>query len=120
MKFNHSNRLAMLGIVLLIGTACTQAAPPAPTVAQEGSSVRAATAVPAPRILTLGVQREPASFEPELIGAAASSAAGGGLQYRPIAQDDLTVPGPGGDYQARLAVEMPTVEKGTWRLNADG
>src|ERR1051326_7252654 len=111
--------LTAFGILLILCGACAPQA--APREASDGQRSAPANAPAAgPKILNLGVQREPASFEPELIGAAASSAAGGGLQYRPIAQDDLTVPNASGAYEGRLAQEMPTVEKGTWRLNPDG
>jgi peptide/nickel transport system substrate-binding protein len=122
-RLRRRNSLGVhLLITVLVLTACgpsaREAAPPS---SQSSQSSGAPAAQAAPRILNLGVQREPASFEPELIGAAASSAAGGGLQYRPIAMDDLTVPQPGGgSYEARLAQEMPSVEKGTWKLNSDG
>src|SRR5207237_2225050 len=59
-------------------------------------------------------------FEADLVGAAASSGAGGGLQYRPIAQDDLVVPGPTGVYEGKLATEVPSSANGSWTLNPDG
>jgi peptide/nickel transport system substrate-binding protein len=110
---------ALLAVLVASG-ACVTGPRDAPGGRSDQSGAAAQAAGDAPKILNMGVQREPASFEPELIGAAASSAAGGGLQYRPIAQDDLVVPIPGGALQARLAEDMPAIEKGTWRLNPDG
>jgi peptide/nickel transport system substrate-binding protein len=72
-----------------------------------------------PKTLTIGIQREQVGFEPELAGAAGGGA-GGALQMRPIAQDDLVVPTPEGRMEPRLAVEKPSVERGTWRINPDG
>src|SRR5262249_19053423 len=104
----------VIGILLLASSACSS--PAGGRGGEVGPNNASPTAVPAAsKSVTIGIQREPASFEPELVGAAASSGAGGGLQYRPIAQDNLTVPGKSGELEARLAIEMPTLENSDWR-----
>jgi peptide/nickel transport system substrate-binding protein len=70
--------------------------------------------------LTVAIQREPVSFEPELSGAAGSSTAGGASQVRPIVQDYLVAPTPGGGREARIAVAKPTIADGSWKVNPDG
>src|SRR4051794_31226710 len=108
-----------LALVTIASLACNAPpSQPAPSVSRPNTAAPGGES--AVKSLTIGIQREPTSFEADLVGAAASSGAGGGLQYRPIAQDDLVVPGPTGVYEGKLATDVPSVPNGLWRLNPDG
>jgi peptide/nickel transport system substrate-binding protein len=111
--------LAYLGIVAILLAACTPQAAPGQSSTPSGERTVGATQSAGPKSLTIGIQREPAAFEPELIGAT-GGAAGGQLQVRPIAEDYLVAPLAQGGTEARLALQKPSVTDGTWVVNADG
>jgi peptide/nickel transport system substrate-binding protein len=100
---------ASLSLLALL-TACAPG--PAPTTsapAGTGGVERAST----PKVLTIGLQREISGFGSFDVG-------GGGLAAPDIAHDGLVVRTPSGEWVAHLAVEKPSVEKGTWQINPDG
>ena len=73
----------------------------------------------APKTVIIGIQREPHSLHQNITGGG-SLTAGGASNVPKILNDNLSVASGGGEYEARLAVEMPAVDKGTWRTNPDG
>jgi peptide/nickel transport system substrate-binding protein len=64
-------------------------------------------------VLTIGLERE-------LSGFGAFSTGGGGIAAPDIAHDLLVNRSPTGGYEPSLAMDKPSVEKGTWKINADG
>lgn len=73
-----------------------------------------------PKTLTIGIQREPPSFNPYLTQG--GSTTGGATQVFLIAHDHLIIEADkvAGKWEPRLATEHVSVEKGTWRVNPDG
>src|SRR5207249_8253325 len=73
-----------------------------------------------PKVLTIGIQREPPSFNAYLTQG--GSTTGGATQVFPIAHDYLMVEADkaGGRWEPRLAAERIAVERGTWQVNPDG
>lgn len=69
------------------------------------------------KVLSWGVQHEPSDFV-ALSGLGGSTAPSS--DFGRIAHSALGVATHARDYQPRLAVELPSVERGTWQLNADG
>lgn len=69
------------------------------------------------KVLTLGILREPQTLVSPTGGA---SRTGGAHNPRFIAHNRLTIPDSNGAYRPQLATEAPSVERGTWRINADG
>jgi len=67
----------------------------------------------------MGIQREPYALDQAMVGGA-SLTAGGASNVPPILHDYLSVPVGIEGREAHLAVELPSVEKGSWRTNADG
>src|SRR3954452_21281468 len=113
-----SSLLAVQAIIMLL-SACSSGAPSRESTGAGAQLAPGSAPSSGPKTITLGIQREPAAFEPELVGAT-GGAAGGQLQVRPIAQDYLVAPLAEGGTEARLAVEKPSVERGTWKVNPDG
>ena len=72
-----------------------------------------------PKTVTIGIQREPYALDQAMVGGA-SLTAGGASNVPPILHDYLSVPVGIEGREAHLAVELPSVEKGSWRTNADG
>lgn len=70
-----------------------------------------------PKILTIGLLREPATIE-GFTGEGGT--AGGASEVRHIIHNHLTNQDPRDVVLPELAVDLPEVEKGTWRVNADG
>lgn len=95
-------------MVLLIA-ACAPQAP-----AQPGGGTAGGQQPPqAPKVMTIGLARELASFSEFETG-------GGGIAAPDIAHDVLVRRTNTGDIVPGLAVDKPSVEKGTWSIRADG
>ncbi|MBM2809518.1 MAG: hypothetical protein HW416_277 [Chloroflexi bacterium] len=94
-------------VVLLLVAGCTRPSPEPSAGAAVDS--RPSTA----KILTVGVQRELGSFGEFGVG-------GGGTIAPELAHNALVVKNQDGIYVPQLAAEQISVERGTWRLNADG
>jgi peptide/nickel transport system substrate-binding protein len=77
-----------------------------------------APAAQAPKVMRIGIQREPLGFVPHINGGSTTS--GGGLQMTEIAQNYLVLTDAQSAYQPGLAAELPSLDRGTWKLNADG
>lgn len=90
--------------------ACGPAPSPSPaaTGGEQASPQRAAS-----KVLTIGLQREIAGF-------GSFTSGGGGLAAPDIVHDGLVIRTPSGEWIAQLAVEKPSVEKGSWQINPDG
>jgi peptide/nickel transport system substrate-binding protein len=70
----------------------------------------------APKRLNIGILEEPKGWAP-WVGA---TTAGGAHQPRWLVTRTLTMIDNRGTVQPELAISAPTVEKGDWRINADG
>src|SRR5436190_6439822 len=99
---------------MVLLSACAQSATPAtpPAPASQGQS----SAPAAPKVLTIGILQEPTDF----YGFGGRTAFGGVVNAPPIALDTLVVENDKGQFQALLAAEQISVERGTWKLNPDG
>ena len=110
-----------VGILLLaLATALSACAPstavtPSPATAPDQSMTSAAQAV-GPKVLTIAVARFVNTLQRRIVGAVAGA---GEPQIWQIAHEHLVVENGELSYP-RLVTEIPSVEKGTWRLNADG
>lgn len=106
-------RLATLLVLALLGfLAC---APPP----DGGSGERAGQARPqAPKVLRASIQREPGSFVLALTGG--STTAGGAPQVTEIAHNYLAFTDGKSTYQPGVAEELPSLERGTWKLLPNG
>lgn len=100
--------VATLTLASVLMTACgPQAAPStSPRAGDQGQPV-------APKVLTIGLQREMNSFGHFVTNP-------GGSMTEGIVHDGLTVSDNLLVNHPKLAAEMISVEKGTWRLNPDG
>src|SRR2546423_8947196 len=106
-------RLAWSGALAaaFIASAC---APPAYPGEQAQGEDRSTAAAPQ-KTLTIGI----AGDLPDFYGFGGIRS-GGVTNVPPIALDTLTVLTDRGEYQPLLAAEPLSVERGTWRVNADG
>jgi peptide/nickel transport system substrate-binding protein len=98
-------------VVLLLGACAPQATAPntGPMPAEQKAS--------APKILTVGMLIEPATIE-GFTGEGGTAGRAGITRY--FLHDHLTIQDDHEAVRPQLAVEVPSVEKGTWRVNADG
>ena len=111
--------LACLGV---LASACA----PTPASPPPGSSLNASNgAAPGisvnqpprpPKILTVAAPQEPAQLE----GFLGAGSIGGAGEIRNIVHAFLAVLTEDESYQAQLAVELPSTDRGTWQINADG
>src|SRR5438105_5820227 len=69
-----------------------------------------------PKILTIGVQRGVPSFSPYTGFSVSTSAS----SITPMLTDGLAYQDDRGEYHPLMAVELPSIEKGTWRIFDDG
>ncbi len=111
---SFGGRWLVLGAVVLSVVACAQPA------AQPGGSGPAAPAPEsrAPKVLTLATQSELKGFLIEYTGE--SKGIGGVSQPPPIVHNYLVADDGMGVFPPQLAVEKPSVDKGTWILHPDG
>ena len=70
-----------------------------------------------PKTLTIGLLREPATFD-GFTGQGGSR--GGAGEAGQLMHNLLTVQNPYDEFVPQLAAELPSVERGTWQVNADG
>src|SRR5205085_3834738 len=94
-------------------------APQAGPVGPSTGALEAARAA-RPKVLTIGIQREPPTFNAYLTQGGSTS--GGANQVWPMVHDYLIVQvnKEAGLWEPRLALENVSLEQGTWRVNADG
>ncbi|MEA2640839.1 MAG: peptide/nickel transport system substrate-binding protein [Chloroflexota bacterium] len=101
----------VLGAILLVA-ACAPQRTEAPA-----ASAPVAPAPAPPKILTIVQLREPGTFE----GYTGVGGGLGGVEAEAnLAMNHLVVSDNPGEFRPQLATELPSVEKGTWRVNADG
>src|SRR5437870_13235361 len=104
----------MLGMLTIVIAAC---APAAPTPSRTISSNPPISQPAARKVLTLGTQLEPPSF----IQALRPGGQGGGnAEVEPFVHDNLFASTQYEVYAPVLADELPSLDRGTWRVNPDG
>jgi peptide/nickel transport system substrate-binding protein len=104
-----------VGIVVLV-SACRPGAEPSSqaSVAAPGAAAQPA----APKILTMGIGREPSVFSNDLITSA--EAAGGLTPLKQVPHNYLMVQNDRFAWVPQLAAEAISAERGTWKVNPDG
>jgi peptide/nickel transport system substrate-binding protein len=104
---NSTRLISVLAAAAALVTACS------PVGSGSRSSEPVSGAPAAPKVLTIGLQREMSAFGHFVTNPGGSATDG-------IVHDGLVAT----DYQLaispQLAAEIPSVEKGTWKLNTDG
>jgi len=111
-------RVALACLSLIVTSCATPAAntPDGTTAAGGSQPVAAAPARQTPKVMIVAVPMEPAQLE----GFLGASGVGGGGVVRNIVHALLSVPTEYGTYDPQLASEVPSPDRGTWRVNADG
>src|SRR2546428_8434463 len=102
--------MALAAAVVMVFTACA----PAPSTSPAGGA--ASSSPPAHKTLTIAYVQEPPNIE----GFSGEAGRGGSGPVKYMVHDYLVHEDDRPAYEPHLAVESPSVEKGTWRLNADG
>ena len=106
----------LLTIVVLTVGACAPRPDAGPGAAPPSDGQSAAR-----KVLTLGIQGEPPTIVGTRFGVVSGGTAFGGNNVPPIAHDELMVESHSiNNYEPQLAIEKPSIEKGTWRLSPDG
>jgi peptide/nickel transport system substrate-binding protein len=103
----------LLVALVLLGVACTGQPSASPSGTGRAGDQPARTA---PKQLTIGILNEPPSFAPWQ----ALTTAGGSIEVPFLVARTLTGIDAEGGVQPELAVSIPSLDKGDWRLNADG
>ena len=119
MQRRRSRSLLVAFALVMLGS-CTGVSQPALTPASTPSSGPPTTSelvAPAAKLLRIGVQREPRDG---IIAFAGNQRAGGAHNARDIAHNDLVITNEGGELEPQLAAEVVSVDRGSWKLNADG
>jgi len=116
MRSKHMTFIGIVG-VLLVTSACAPSAAPQ----SSGGGADAVSSSRGPKTLTLAVQRELKGFA-KFTGVAAGGGnpGAGNNQVSKIGHSYLALEDETGTFLPQLAFELPAVEKGTWRINADG
>lgn len=106
-------RAAVVAVALTLGACGPQAGSP-----DQRAASGEEPAARGPKVLTVAISREPTELQEDIPGAASKS---GSADIFQIAHDSLVVRNPQTfSHEPRLALEMPSVERGTWRVNTDG
>ena len=106
--------VTLLGLLIFTAGCAPQAPPSSPAAGGQGSI---SSAPSAPKVLSIAIQREPGSLG---ITLGESGVAGGAANVDPIVHNGLTAEFETNKYRPQLAEELPSVERGTWKLNPDG
>lgn len=102
----------MRPLVFFCATTILMSACASPPVGRSGDSGQAAGGASAPKVLRIGAQREPDNFlRPGSQGQA---------RILDIAHAELAVLNDRVEPVPRLALEVPSLERGTWRVHPDG
>ena len=103
-------------MAILVVMGCTQ-----PTVPARGDGASAANRGPSQpaKVLVVGVQREPTDLG-VLFGQGTATTAGGAGSVKLMVHDKLAVEMELDRWEAQLAVKLPAIEDGSWRVNPDG
>lgn len=107
--------IVLAAMAVVFASACAPATPPS---AAEGGRASVQQEPRAPKTLTVAIRREPTGLQRYLEGALNSSASANAWW---MVHDSLTIEDSArGVEEPSLAVELISVEKGTWRINPDG
>lgn len=101
--------LSVLVVATILGSGCAGT--------QQAQSERTASSPAAPKTLSIGTLGEPQTIE-GFTGLGGSR--GGAGIVADLAHNHLTVTDPQDQAVAQLAVELPSVERGTWQVRPDG
>ena len=101
----------LLGLLVLLSACAPQSTATIP------GSERAEQGAGVPKLLTVGMLIEPSTIE-GFNGEGGTAGRAGITRY--FLHDHLTIQDDREAVRAQLAVEVPSVDKGTWRVNADG
>jgi peptide/nickel transport system substrate-binding protein len=104
----------LLAVLVLLG--CTQSAAPG---RGDGGSTPNRGAGQSVKTLVVGVQREPTDLG-VLFGQGTATTAGGAGSVKLLVHDRLAVEMELDRWEAQLAVKLPSIEDGSWRVNPDG
>jgi peptide/nickel transport system substrate-binding protein len=100
--------VSILIVVMVLG-ACSN---PPVTSNDPGATSPDTSLSAGPKVLRIGLQREPADFlRPGTVGP---------MIVLWLANDDLTVPDGQGGLLPRMATEVPSIEKDSWKIYPDG
>lgn len=88
----------------------------APVSTPGGAPTTNSGAPAAPKVLTIGLLTKVATID----GYTGEGGTRGGADMLPLLNNGLTVIDPSGVVQPQLAVEVPSIEKGTWQIFPDG
>src|SRR5438093_10703389 len=106
--------ILVLALLVVIAAGCT----PARSGERAAESPVGSEAAGAPKVITIAILREPNSFHRDLTQG--TGATGGNAQVLSIPQNYLAVQTDSGAFEAQLAAEQISAERGTWVVNADG
>jgi peptide/nickel transport system substrate-binding protein len=105
-----------VGLMIVLLGACAPAPPAAPAGGSQAAGQPAAPVAPAARkVITIAFEAEPVGIE-----NFAGTDAGGRNTIAPIVHNQLAYERQMDAFVPQLATELPSLEKGTWRVNADG
>jgi peptide/nickel transport system substrate-binding protein len=88
----------------------------APSTAPSTSSSNTTERAPTKKVVTVADSYEPKAITETFLAGHQTT----GNNVRPIFQDNLFYNPQFGVYEPQLAVEIPSIEKGTWKVNPDG
>ncbi len=104
-----------IAAILVVAVGAAGCAPQAQAPSTPGGAV--AQEPRAPKVLTVGIQQEPLAF----VGTnSVGPFRGGSGHVPPMVHDYLVTENESGEFEPRLAAEPLSIEKGNWRVNADG
>jgi peptide/nickel transport system substrate-binding protein len=109
-------RWLILLAVAMVAAACSTPTSPSGRPSGSGEQPSAPAARQTPKQLTIGILNEPPSWAPWQ----ALTTAGGSIDIPYLVTRTLSGIDGDGLIQPELAVSVPSLEKGDWRLNADG
>lgn len=104
--------LPLLLAIITAGTACSPGAEPTTVPSQPAASASAQK-----KVLTIAMQVEPTAFIRNLHTGIQGD---NGREQQHMMHDQLAIEIEYDRYYQQLAVELPSIERGTWRVNPDG
>jgi peptide/nickel transport system substrate-binding protein len=102
-----------LSVAVVLIVACA----PAPAPERSSRPVDGARASQTPKVITVAINEDPPSFWEVAVGGGGN---GGGRALLPAVNQFLAVVGADGTAHPRLLSELPSLERGTWRVAPDG
>ncbi len=111
----RSGSLALLAFLVTVAAACApQAASP-----REAGGTQANRSAGAAKTLVVGIQREPTDLG-VLFGQGTATTAGGAGSVKLMVHDRLAQEMDLDRWEPQLATALPSIDNGSWRVNADG